>query len=124
MNRRYSFDQTRKTWAAAGGLVATVIAYVLADNTIRDLLPPNAVAVLGAIATVLAVFKAPNAAAAPTVATAAADVQRGIEAVQTVRDHAAATAQTVQDLESVLGTAMAMGTAFPGPLTQQIINGR
>ena len=43
----YSFGEIRKTLAAAGGLIGTIIAYVLADATIREHLPPQWVALLG-----------------------------------------------------------------------------
>lgn len=121
MTTRYTFAQTRKTWAAAGGLVATIIAYVLADTTIRDVLPPNVAAVLGMLGTLLAVFRTPNERGAPTVDSAAADVERATQATQVVRDHVTAMTQVAQQLETALGNAI---TTVPGvgPLAQQAID--
>lgn len=57
----YSFAEVRKTAAVAAGAVLTGLAALLADQTVRDTLPPQWVAVAGAVLTILAVFGVPNA---------------------------------------------------------------
>lgn len=54
----YSFGEIRKTAAAAGGLALTGIAYVLADDNLREFIPPQWIAVAGALATIFGVFRA------------------------------------------------------------------
>ena len=106
MMAKYSFSEVRKTWAAVAGLLATVPATVLADSTLRGLLPPNVVTLLGAAATVLAVFKVPNAPSAPTAADALDIVERAKQAVQAAQDHATAASTGLRQIEeSVAGTA-------------------
>lgn len=108
MMAKYSFSEVRKTWAAVAGLVATVIATILADSTLRGLLPPNVVALLGAAATVMAVFKVPNAPSAPTAADAGDLVARADVAVQAAKDHAAAAEQGLRDIAAkISGTSLA-----------------
>lgn len=105
---KYSFSEVRKTWAAVAGLVATVIATVLADSTLRGLLPPNVVALLGAAATVLAVFKVPNAPSAPTAADAVDAVARAQAAVQAAQEHADAATEGLREIAAKVGDGVSL----------------
>lgn len=102
---KYSFAEVRKTWAAVAGLAATFIATILADSTLRGLLPPNVVALLGAAATVLAVFKIPNAPAAPTAADAIDIVERAKIAVQAAQSHADSATESLRQIEASIAGA-------------------
>lgn len=106
MMAKYSFAEVRKTWAAVAGLLATVLATVLTDTTLRGLLPPNVVALLGAAATVLAVFKVPNAPSAPTAADAVEAVARAQAAVQAAQEHADAGQQGLRDIAATIGDSV------------------
>ena len=119
----YSFGEIRKTLAAAGGLIGTIIAYVLADATIREHLPPQWVALLGGIGTVLAVFKISNAQPAPTAATAADDVNRAIDAVQAAKDMAAVAVQNAKDVEGTLTGALGGAAQTVDELVARVIAG-
>lgn len=58
---KYSLGEVRKTGAAAAGVVVTIGGYLIAEGSpVKDLLPPEWVALIGGIVTILGVFFAPN----------------------------------------------------------------
>jgi hypothetical protein len=105
---KYPFAEVRKTWAAGAGLLATIIGYTLADQNLSSHLPPKLVLVLGGVGTILAVFKTPNAQAAPTASDAVDAVQRAQAAVQAAQDHAAAASQGLQDIINTVGAGKSL----------------
>lgn len=102
MAKKYPFAEVRKTWAATAGLLATVIAYVLADANLSSMLPPKLVLLLGGISTILAVFKVPNAQPTPTAADALDIVERAKVAVQAAQDHADAASSGLRQIEDAV----------------------
>jgi hypothetical protein len=59
---KYSLAEVRKTAAASIGTAISVAGYLIADNSpVREILPPEWVAIIGMLVTVLGVFFAPNA---------------------------------------------------------------
>jgi Ni,Fe-hydrogenase III small subunit len=57
---KVTFGEARKTIASVVGLATTALAYVAADATLREIVPPEVVAVVGAVLTILGVFFVPN----------------------------------------------------------------
>ncbi|URC18153.1 holin [Mycobacterium phage Zenteno07] len=115
----YNFGEIRKTAAAAGGLLATGIAYVIADETLRDLLPPQVVVVLGAIGTIWGVFRAPDDRVADPKKPAQA-IQVALDSLAKARakveaDRQAVAAQDAQLAEAVSAIAPVGTTPFSLP---------
>ena len=105
----YNFGELRKTVAAAGGLLATGIAYVIADDTLRDFIPPQWIAVLGALGTIVAVFRAPD--------DRVADPTKPAQAIQVALD---AIAKAQAKIESDKATVAAQDQALQTALNQAV----
>lgn len=115
---KYSFREVRKTWAAIAGLAATFLGTLLADSTLRGLLPPNVVALLGAAVTVLAVFKVPNAPGAPTAADALDIIERAKVAVQAAQTHAESASEGLREIQASV-VAPVSGASDPASANYQ-----
>lgn len=116
---KYTFGEVRKSVEAGAGLAYTIVAYVLADEYLRTLVPPQWIALATGLIAVYRVFKVPNAKAAPSVDTAAADVDRALAAIQAAHSHASAATDVAasavkqaRELETALtaGVGQVIGT--------------
>ena len=116
---KYTLGEVRKSVEAGAGLAYTVVAYVLADEYLRTLVPPQWIALATGLVAVYRVFKVPNAKAAPSIDTAAADVDRALAAIQAAHTHAAAATDVAtsavkqaRELETALtsGVGQVVGT--------------
>lgn len=109
----YKLGEVRKTTNAVGGLVVSVIAYILADETLSHVIPPQYVALLTGLLTVWRVFHVQNDPRPPGPGTVIDDVRRAAESLQASRDHAAgardfaaAAEQQVHEIESVVKSSL------------------
>lgn len=101
----YSFGEIKKTAAAAGGLALTAIAYVLADDNLREFIPPQWVAVLGALGTIFAVFRTSD--------SRVADPNKPVQSIQVALDALAkAQAKIEQDKATVAAQDQALNAAL------------
>ena len=118
---KYSFGEIRKTVVAAVGIIVTALVTLANNELARTLIPPQWIAVIGALATIAGVFGFSNDAA-PKVQDAVEDAVEAAKDVAKARsvlpeaiaealppamtagiDRAVSTAQTVADIMLKLG---------------------
>lgn len=116
---KYTISQVAKSVTA--GAVATIGAAAAAaggpDLSILDF-GQWAIAIGAGLTAFGGVFGVPNAASAPTVATAQADVARATEAVRVIEEQRDVFAQTATDLKGVLVSA---ATGLAGDVFEQVL---
>lgn len=119
---KYTFGEVRKTAVAVGGLLSTVLAYVLADENLRHLIPPQWVALATGILTVIGVFKVPNADGPTDAERVAAATKAAADAVAAARQSAdakdALNAESRQQVESAITD---LATSIGGPVAGAIV---
>lgn len=103
----YNFGELRKTVAAAGGLVITGLAYVLADESLSSMIPPKFVAVAGAVLTIYGVFRAKD--------DRIADPNKPVQSIQVALD---AISKAQAKIESDKATVAAQDQALQAALNQ------
>lgn len=99
---KYSFGEIRKTVTVAVGAIVTVLLTIINDELARTLIPPQWIAVIGALATIAGVFGIPN--------DAAPEVQDAVEdAVEAAKEAAHAKSVLPPAISSALPTALTDG---------------